>query len=146
MDWHLGEGARTVLRLWIALAGVAGCLLLGGLAGLLTPWLLLPAGVWGGGTVFFALWYPDRYVREYRGRLDRDAVRAHTGVLWRRQWYIPLSALRTFESWETPLQRRFGCRSLLLHFSGGSILLPLLSAQDSERLTERLADAESRTT
>ena len=74
--------------------------------------------------------------------MDQHAVRAHTGVFWRREWYIPLSALCTFESWETPLQRRLGCRTLILHFAGGAIVLPLLSAQDSERLVEKLKAAE----
>ena len=50
--------------------------------------------------------------------------------------------MRTFESWETPLQRRLGCRTLILHFAGGAIVLPLLSAQDSEQLVEKLKAAE----
>lgn len=142
MEWQLGDSARRVLRLWISLAGIVGCLLAGGLAGLFTPWLLIPAGVLAGGTVFLALWYPGRYVSAFRGCMDRHAVRAQTGVFWRREWYIPLSALRTFESWETPLQRRLGCRTLILHFAGGAIVLPLLSAQDSEQLVEKLKAAE----
>ena len=142
MEWQLGDGARRVLRLWISLAGIIGCLLTGGIAGLFTPWLLIPAGIWAGAAVFLALWYPGRYVSAFRGCMDQHSVRAHTGVFWRREWYIPLSALRTFESWETPLQRRLGCRTLILHFAGGAIVLPLLSAQDSERLVEKLKAAE----
>ena len=45
MTFQAGDGARRVLRLWIALAGVLASGFTGLLAGLLTPWLLLLTAV-----------------------------------------------------------------------------------------------------
>ena len=60
MTFQAGEGARRVLRLWIALAGVLASGLTGLLAGLLTPWLLLLTALVGVLTVVLFLWYPQR--------------------------------------------------------------------------------------
>ena len=107
MTFQAGEGARRVLRLWIALAGVLASGLTGLLAGLLTPWLLLLTALVSVLTVFLFLWYPQRYAASLKGGFDGEAVRAQMGVLWRRQIFVPMQALRTFDS-DPAFRRRSG--------------------------------------
>ena len=142
MTFQAGDGARRVLRLWIALAGVLASGFTGLLAGLLTPWLLLLTAVADILTVFLFLWYPQRYANSLRSGFDGEAVRAQMGVLWRRQIFIPMQALRTFETWQTPGQRLFRCRTLILRFAGGAAILPLLSDPDAQMLTRMLEECE----
>lgn len=142
MRFCAGDGAQHVLRLWIALAGIAVTALVAVLAGLLTPWLLIACGLVGAATLFLFLWYPSRYSRSMQGHFDGGAIRAEMGVLWRRQIFIPMDALRTFEIWDTPLQRKCKCRSLILRFAGGSTILPLLSEANAYYLAKLLEEAE----
>ncbi len=142
MTFQAGEGARRVLRLWIALAGVLASGLTGLLAGLLTPWLLLLTALVSVLTVFLFLWYPQRYAASLKGGFDGEAVRAQMGVLWRRQIFVPMQALRTFETWQTPIQRLFHCRTLILRFAGGAAILPLLPDPDALMLTRMLEECE----
>lgn len=64
------------------------------------------------------------------------------GVLWRRQIFVPMQALRTFETWQTPIQRLFHCRTLILRFAGGAAILPLLPDPDALMLTRMLEECE----
>lgn len=138
MNFAADERAERVLTGWISLAGVAVVSLIGALAGLLTPWLMAGAAVVGLLTVAAALVYPPLYAGTLKGRYDGQAVYAVSGVLLRREIYVPMAALRTFELSSTPLQRRFGCRTVVLRFAGGSALLPLLPAKQAEELTALL--------
>ncbi|HIW72703.1 MAG TPA: PH domain-containing protein [Firmicutes bacterium] len=129
---------ETVLALWIAAAGILATGLAGCLAGLFTPWLLGLAALTGAATVVGALWYPPRYAASLRGRFDGVAVRAEKGVLWKREIYVPASALRTVESGSTPLQRKLHCRTVVLRFAGGAVLLPLVPEKEAEDLSRAL--------
>lgn len=142
MTFQAGEGARRVLRLWIALAGVLGAGLTGLLAGLLHAWLLLMIIPIGCVTLFLFLWYPQRYAASLKGGFDGEAVRAQMGVLWKRQIFVPMQALRTFETWQTPAQRIFRCRTLILRFAGGAAILPFLPDTDAGMLTRMLEECE----
>ena len=143
MTFQSGEGARTILMLAIAAAFVLLSGLIGLLAGLFTPFLLfllIPAAAAG---VFLFLWYPPRFAASVEGSFDGEAVRARMGVLWKREVFIPMNALRTFESWAPPLHRLWHCRTLVLRFAGGSAALPLLPEEDASRLVRMLEDCEN---
>lgn len=142
MRFAADAGAAKVLAAWIAGAGVLATGLAGCLAGLFTPWLLILAGAAALFTVFAALWYPPRYVASLHGQFDGDAVRAVKGVLWKREVYIPVSALRTVETGSTPLQRLFRCRTVVLRFAGGAVMLPLLPDRQAAELAGRLEQPE----
>lgn len=142
MLFWAGDGAPQVLRIWIALSGVAATALSGMVAGLFTPWLLLLSALVALATVVLFLWFPPRYADSVHGSFDGTAVRGTKGVLWRREVFIPMNALRTFEILDTPVQRHFGCRTLLIRFAGGSAVLPLLAKGDAERLVRLLEEAE----
>ena len=58
MDFHAGEGARKILMLAIAAASVLLAALIGLLAGLFTPWILLALIPISAAGVFLFLWYP----------------------------------------------------------------------------------------
>ncbi len=137
------KNGETVFALWIAAGGILATGLAGCLAGLFTPWLLFLAGLAGAATVAGALWYPPRYAASLHGTFDGVAVRAEKGVLWKREVYIPASALRTVESGSTPLQRRLHCRTVVLRFAGGTVLLPLLPEDEAEQLSQALEAASS---
>ena len=72
-----------------------------------------------------------------------EALRAEIGVLFKKELYIPLSSLRTVESWVTPLHRAFRCRTIVLRFAGGAAILPLLPAAEAGELARLLEQLES---
>lgn len=143
MCFSANAGAVKVLTVWISIAGIAGCALASALAGIFTPWLLIGAGFLGGVTCFAALWYPPRYAAALRGSFDGVAVRVTTGVFRQREIFVPVDALRTFEVGSTPIQRLFGCRTVILRFAGGAAVLPLLPAPQAESLIQALESAEN---
>ena len=143
MEFQVGDGARKVLTLWIAGTGVLAAFLIGALAGLLTPWLLIGSGLVAAATVAVCFWYPTRFVRSFRGSCREEALRAEIGVLFKKELYIPLSSLRTVESWVTPLHRAFRCRTIGLRFAGGAAILPLLPAAEAGELARLLEQLES---
>ena len=136
MDFHAGEGARKILMLAIAAAS-------GLLAGLFTPWILLALIPISAAGVFLFLWYPPRFAASMEGSFDGEAVRARMGVLWKREVFIPMNALRTFESWAPPLHRIWNCRTIVLRFAGGGAMLPLLSEREAGQLVQMLEDSEN---
>ena len=94
-------------------------------------------------TVAVCFWYPTRFVRSFRGSCREEALRAEIGVLFKKELYIPLSSLRTVESWVTPLHRAFRCRTIVLRFAGGAAILPLLPAAEAGELARLLEQLES---
>ncbi len=140
MEFQAGPGARKILILWFSGAGVAAVTVIGALAGLLTPWLLLGCAAVGIATVILVWWYPPRYAARLRGLCDHQVLRAEKGVCWKKDLVIPLSSLRTVESWTTPLHRRYGCRTVVLRFAGGAAVLPLLEEEQAKQLARHLAD------
>lgn len=143
MTFHAGEDARKILMLAIAAGSVLLAGLIGLLAGLFTPWILLalvPAALAG---VFLFIWYPPRFAASVEGSFDGEAIRARMGVLWKREVFIPMNALRTFESWAPPLHGIWKCRTVILRFAGGGAMLPLLSEEEAGRLVEMLEDCEN---
>ena len=140
MEFQAGTGARRVLRLWMAGIGVLAASLIGLLAGLFTPWLLIGSGLVGAATVVGVLWYPPRYAGNLQGSCTSEAVRAYKGVLWKQELFIPVSSLRTVESWATPLHRVFHCRSIVLRFAGGGVILPLLPEKQAQELARALEE------
>ena len=89
------------------------------------------------------LWYPPRFAASMEGSFDGEAVRARMGVLWKREVFIPMNALRTFESWAPPLHRIWNCRTIVLRFAGGGAMLPLLSEREAGQLVQMLEDSEN---
>ncbi len=140
MEFHTGDGACKVLAIWIAALGVMGATFTGALAGLFTPWLLIVSGLVVVATLFGAIWYPPQYARSLSGRCGEDEVYAEKGVFWRQEVFIPVSSLRTVESWVTPLQKLFRCRTIILRFAGGAAILPLLPDAQAQELTRRLEE------
>ncbi|HBT65700.1 MAG TPA: hypothetical protein DEB10_13670, partial [Ruminococcaceae bacterium] len=111
-------------------------------AGLFRPWLLLLSLASGLLTVIAALWYPHRYADELHGSFDGKAVRATTGVFTKKRIFVPVNALRTYELCSTPLQRLFGCRTMILRFAGGAAYLHHLPKDQAEMLTAALEQCE----
>lgn len=126
-------GAIWLLRLWLLPVGA-----------LLTALWLLPL-LWGGTvpagglsltaalSLLFLLWYPPHYLRSRRVSAGRY-LRVSAGLFWRRQSGLPLTAVRRLTRLETPLSRLFHCRSLLLHYPGGWLLLSALDYRTSDAL------------
>mgnify|MGYP000870013180 CR=1 FL=1 len=133
MHFAADKGAVMVLRIWISAAGIAATSLISAFAGLFTPWLLILSALTGMATVF-AAWYPRRYVDVMHGDFDGVAVKAVTGVFQRKQLFVPMTALRTFELRSTPVQRLFGCSTVILRFAGGAAFLNLIPAKQAEEL------------
>ena len=138
MSFGAEKRAARLLALWIGIGGVVAHFVIGYLAWWLwTPlaWLFLPLYP----CLYWAVWvYPVRWAAGYGGELDASQLYIHRGVLWRREWLLPLSALRSVEWWEPPLHRLFGCRTLLLRHTGGTVLLPLLPRGQAAALWKRL--------
>lgn len=144
MTFRAGDGARRVLMVLIALLSVAAAGLVGLLAGLFSTWLLLgliPVAATG---LAAFLWYPPRFAAGLSGSFDGTAVRASVGVLWRKEIFVPMNALRTFECWKLPFDRFWRCRTIILRFAGGATMLPLLREEDAIRLVEQLEETENR--
>ena len=138
MSFKAGERATALMTWLIGSAGIATGLLIGGLAGWLwTPllWLLIPLCV---GVVGFLWFYPRRWVAGFSGEMTAECLLVHRGVFWRREQWLLLSALRSVSLWEPPLHRRFGCRTLILRGTGGSVVLPLLGYSQAAALWRRL--------
>ncbi|HPU58802.1 MAG TPA: PH domain-containing protein [Candidatus Avimonas sp.] len=142
MQLSADKGAEKVITLWITLAGVAASSIISALAGLITPWLLILTIIAGVITVVAAIWYPPEYARHFKGSFDGYAIRATTGVFIKKELFVPVKALRTFDLCSTPVQRLFGCRTVILRFAGGAALLPLLPAGQAEKLVSELERIE----
>lgn len=142
MAFRAGKGAVWILRIVLLIGGV-----------LLTVLLWLPTRFW----VWWPWWccllpiaavlplslcYLPKLARSLNGSFDAQAVRASYGILWRRELFVPLDALRTYEVWTPPLHRLFDCRTVILRFAGGSAWLPLLDRHDAYALTARLETVE----
>ncbi len=143
MEFRAGDGARKVLMTLIALLTVLAAGLIGLLAGLFSPWILLgliPVSVSG---LFVFLWYPPRFAASLSGTFDGTAVRASMGVIWQKEIFVPMNALRTFECWKLPFHRFWKCRTIILRFAGGATMLPLLREEDAQLLVERLEETEN---
>ena len=137
MKFYAGDGAVALLR--TAISAVAAVLAAGTVIAarfwLPSLWGLLPVtAAW----VAAAFWLAPRFKRSVRGTFDAGNVRVEYGVWWRRELFIPLSSLRTFEIWAPPLHRLFRCRTVVLRFAGGAAVLPLLSCDIAAALTAEL--------
>ena len=142
MAFRAGERAPFVLTLWMVVLAVPLMAVAGVCVALFGPFLWIAVGVLGGASCFLILWYPARFAAAFHGDYDGHAIRAVKGVLWKKELFIPMTALRTFEFWDTPLQRFFRCRTLVIRFAGGSALLPLMDAGEAAALSEQLERAE----
>lgn len=145
MEFQAEQGARRLLAIWLSAGGILLAAFFGALAGLLAVWLLAGSALVGAATLFGVLWYAPRYAGSLHGSCDAQAVRAEKGVFWTQKLFIPVSSLRTVESWATPLHRLCRCRTIVLRFAGGAAFLPFLPEEQAERLTallEKLAAAE----
>jgi len=134
MTFGVGAGARAVLRTALAAVTAVAVLLLRWATESL--WSLTPTVV----AVFLLVWYVPRVTNSFYGEMDDTRIYVRYGVLWRWETVVPLSALRTFETWASPLDRLFHCRTMVLRFAGGCTVLPLLDANITNRLTARLEE------
>ncbi|MBP3435641.1 MAG: PH domain-containing protein [Clostridia bacterium] len=142
MEFRAGKGAVWILRVTLVAVNVIVAVLLW-LPSCFWPWwpwwsCLFPV------VAVLPLWlfYLPKLTRSLRGSFDSYAVRASYGILWRRELFVPVDALRTYEIWTPPLHRLFDCRTVILRFAGGSAWLPLLDRRDAYVLTARLEVAE----
>ncbi len=134
MTFSAGVGARAVLRTIVIAVTAAVVVLLRWLTGSL--WCLVPVPL----VLPLIVWYLPRLTESLHGEMDHGRVYVRYGILWRRETVVPLSALRTFETWIPPLHRLFRCRTVVLRFAGGSVFLPLLDEKTACRLTARLEE------
>ena len=138
MSWQTGAHAPHIVAAATGAAGLIAAGILGALAGFLwlpLLWLQLPlwlAGLWG------VCVYPTLWAQRSGGELQNGQLYIRRGVCWRREWRIPLSALRGLEWWESPLHRFADCRTLILHYTGGRVFLPLLPREQAMVLWEQL--------
>ena len=128
MTFTAGAGARGVLT--TVLSGATFVLIAPLWWFLGVVWCVVPLI----GAVFLAVWYVPRLVRSLWGTLCDDVLVVRRGVWWRRETTVPLNGMRTFEVWTTPLQRVFRCRTVIVRFAGGRVLLPLLDEKTARRL------------
>lgn len=142
MTFRAGKGALSLLRVgWSCLAA----LLAVAITIVLRRFSLNTVGVWLTAIPLWAagmFWYLPKLSASIAGGFEEIAVRGTYGVLWKRELYVPLDALRTFEIWTPPLHRLFHCRTVVLRFAGGSALLPLLDAATARELTQALENSE----
>ena len=94
----------------------------------------LPACITAGAGAWLAVRYPLRFAAALQGTFDGQILQAHSGVLLARTIYIARRSLRNFELLAPPLHRHYGCRTLLLRFAGGTVILPCLPAQQALEL------------
>lgn len=134
MTFGAGVGARAVLRTAVIIVTVAVVLLLRWVTDSL--WSLAPTVI----AVLPLLWYVPRLTDSLYGEMDDKRIYVRYGVLWRWETVVPLSALRTFETWVSPMQRLFRCRTVVLRFAGGCAVLPLLDEDTANHLTAKLEE------
>lgn len=134
MTFGVGAGARAVLRTTVTIVTVETVLLLRWVTESL--WSLTPMVV----GVFLIVWYVPWVTDSFYGEMDDTRIYMRYGVLWRWETVVPLSALRTFETWASPLDLLFHCRTVVLRFAGGCAVLPLLDEEIANRLTARLEE------
>ena len=117
----------AVLYLWL--------LLLGALVGAFVFWQSLRGGLVflclfaGGAALYVFVRLGSLVVRVAGGEL-----RADCGVLFLRLRSWPLRYLAGVSRFDTPLLRLAGCCLVLVHFSGGAMLLAPLDARDAGAL------------
>ena len=142
MKFHAGDRAVWILHIIAA----AVILLVSGTVYVLPFFLPLDTRIVAFAFLLFAvpfvLWLLPRFTQSIRGTVTQTAVCAEYGVIWRRELFVPLHSLRNFEVWAPPLHRVFRCRTVVLRFAGGSVILPLLSKNDAELLTAQLEKVE----
>ncbi len=134
MTFGVGAGARAVLRTTLIAVAAGATLLLRWVTESL--WSLTPTLV----AVLLLVWYVPRVTDSLYGEMDDTRIYVRYGVLWRWETIVPLSALRTFEMWISPLDRLFHCQTVVLRFAGGCTVLPLLDEEIANRLTARLEE------
>ena len=134
MTFCAGAGAQAILRTAVIAVTAVAVVLLRWLIG--SFWCLVPMVV----AVFLLVWYLPKLTRSLYGEMEDTRIYVRYGVLWRWETVVSISALRTFETWSSPLQRFFHCRTVVLRFAGGCTLLPLLDADTADRLTAKLEE------
>ncbi len=108
----------------------------------------LPAGLLPGlvtvAAVAIAWGLPVLRFNRWRYALRADDLWLRRGVLWTTTSVIPYARLQFVDTKQGPLDRLFGLAQLVVYTAavGTSGHLPGLSADDAERLRERLADVE----
>ena len=142
MIFRAGNGALPLLRVgWSCLAALFAI----AVTVVLRHFSLNIVGIWLTAVPLWAVvmfWYLPKLSASITGSFEEVAVRGTYGVLWKRELYVPLDALRTFEIWTPPLHRLFHCRTVVLRFAGGSALLPLLDVATAHELTQALENSE----
>lgn len=136
VQFRSAAGGNVVLTVWLSMLVFL----------LYLPLVVLAAiysGAWiwaGAGTlpvvIAFLAWYPKRWVAGIRIHIDHQAIRLESGVFWRKEAVIPLPSLRTIETMNTPLMRRFGCANLLLRFTGGMSVLPFVTPENIHHIRQ----------
>ncbi len=144
MDFRAGAGATRLMRIVVGAAATALAMVLWlpscFFAAWSAWWAVVPLVL----SVPITLWYVPRFTRSIRGALTDEAVYAAYGIVWQRELFVPVEALRTFEIWTLPLHRLFRCRTVILRFAGGAAWLPLLEETQAYALTEWLEHKEDR--
>ncbi|MBL8190316.1 MAG: PH domain-containing protein [Acidobacteria bacterium] len=106
-------------------------------------WLALG---WGALTMiylWFSFWFPPRYYRSWRWRIDARVLELRHGRLIERMRLIPLARLQHVDLKRGPLERMFGLASLVIHTAGTHAALttiPGLEAEVAIRLRDHLVE------
>lgn len=134
MTFFAGDGARAVLRVVFVFVTAVAVIVLRWLTRPL--WCLIPIVL----AILVLVWYLPRLTDSLYGETDDGRLYVRYGVLWHRETVMLLSALRTVEMWTPPLHRLFHCRTVVLRFAGGGVLVPLLDEKTACRLAAQLEE------
>jgi membrane protein YdbS with pleckstrin-like domain len=101
-------------------------------------WMALTAfGLW------FSFWFPARYYRTWRWRIDAKVLEIRSGRLVERARLIPLNRLQHVDLERGLFERMYGLSSLIIHTAGthvASTRIPGLEADAAARLRDHLVE------
>ena len=142
MTFSGNRNTEKLLRAWILLLTLPLTGLFAAAAIGIHRAFWLPGLLTAGGGGWLTARYPRRFAETLKGAFDGQLLQAHMGVFVSRTVFITRRSLRNFELLAPPLHRR--CRTLLLRFAGGTVVLPFLPAQQAGELF-RAFQAEEKT-
>lgn len=93
--------------------------------------------------LWFSFWFPPRYYRSWRWRIDAKVLELRHGRLIERTRLIPLARLQHVDLERGPLERMHGLASLVIHTAGthaASTTIPGLEAEAAARLRDHLVE------
>lgn len=105
---------------------------------LVAGWLVLTTA-----SLWFCFWFPPRYYRSWRWRIDAKVLEIRSGRLVERARLIPLNRLQHVDLERGLFERMYGLSSLIIHTAGthaASTRIPGLEAEEAARLRDHLVE------